>query len=197
MNRLVALLCVLGLLMPHFSSGVVLLTQQQALRQVFPDADEIRPDSRVLTVEKASEVKNRLGGKWTLYPHQPEFGERTEHDSVTFFFATRQGRRTGAARVESEPGKWGPTQYVIALDTAGRVTDVAVMSYVGQHGRPIATKRFLGQFIGKTVENPIEIGKDIDAVSGATMISRATAFAVKKVLALYATVYAADVKSGK
>jgi Na+-translocating ferredoxin:NAD+ oxidoreductase RnfG subunit len=72
------------------------------------------------------------------------------------------------------------------------------MSYVEQRGRPIATRRFLDQFLGKTAKSAITIGKDIDAVSGATISSRATAFAVKKVVVLYETFFlAATEKKGE
>jgi Na+-translocating ferredoxin:NAD+ oxidoreductase RnfG subunit len=96
--------------------------------------------------------------------------------------------------MEMQPGKWGPVHYIVALDLAGKVTDMAVMSYVEQRGRPISTKRFLSQFIGKTSKSALSVGKDVDAVSGATISSRATAFAVKKVIALYGTVYLAPEK---
>jgi Na+-translocating ferredoxin:NAD+ oxidoreductase RnfG subunit len=71
------------------------------------------------------------------------------------------------------------------------------MSYVEQRGRPIATRRFLDQFIGKTGKSAITAGKDIDAVSGATISSRATAFAVKKVVVLYETVFPPAPKKGE
>jgi len=71
------------------------------------------------------------------------------------------------------------------------------MSYVEQRGRPISTRRFLSQFIGKTSKNPIQVGKDVDAVSGATISSRASAFAVKKVIALYEAAYLAGAKEEK
>ncbi len=132
---------------------------------------------------------NGLGGKWTLYPAGSKSEQSTEYDSVVFFFASKKGQQTGVAMIEAQPGKWGHTHLIVALDTAGKVTNLAVMSYVEQHGRPIATRRFLNQFIGKTADNPIQVGKDVDAVSGATIISRAAAFAVKKVAVLYKTVY--------
>jgi electron transport complex protein RnfG len=102
------------------------------------------------------------------------------------------GYTAGVAVVEVQPGKWGPVTYIVALDAYGsKVVNLAVMSYTEKRGRPISTKRFLGQFTGKTAASPLTVGKDIDAVSGATISSRATAFAVKKVLLLYQTVYGA------
>jgi Na+-translocating ferredoxin:NAD+ oxidoreductase RnfG subunit len=173
------------------AAGVVLLNQDQALKQMFPDAGKVTPEVHVLTAEQAEAAKGQLGGKWTLYDAGSKAGAVTNSDSVTFFHATKDGKKTGVAVVEVQPGKWGPVKYIVALDQTGKVTNLAVMSYVEQRGRPIATRRFLDQFIGKTGKSAITAGKDIDAVSGATISSRATAFAVKKVIALYEAVYLA------
>jgi Na+-translocating ferredoxin:NAD+ oxidoreductase RnfG subunit len=177
--------------------GVVLLNQDQALKQMFPDAGKVTPEVHVLTAEQAEAAKGQLGGKWTLYDAGSKAGAVTNSDSVTFFHATKDGKKTGVAVVEVQPGKWGPVKYIVALDQTGKVTNLAVMSYVEQRGRPIATRRFLDQFIGKTGKSAITAGKDIDAVSGATISSRATAFAVKKVVVLYETVFPPAPKKGE
>jgi len=173
------------------ASGVVLLNQEQALKQMFPEPAKVTPEVVVLTAEQAEAAKAKLGGKWTLYDAGDKARAVTNSESLTFYVATRDGKKTGAALVEVQPGKWGPVKYIVALDLTGKVTNLSVMSYVEQRGRPIATRRFLDQFLGKTAKNPLSVGKDVDAVSGATISSRATAFAVKKVIVLYETVYLA------
>lgn len=170
--------------------GVVLLNDEAALKAMFGDAT-VTTETKKLSAEQLEAVKSALGDKWTLYQSGTKgkdegFGET---DPINFYFGTKDGKKTGVAVVEVQPGKWGPVKYIIALDPAGKVTNAAVMSYVEQRGRPISTKRFLSQFFGKTGKDPIMVGKDIDAVSGATISSRATAFAVKKVIVLYETVY--------
>ena len=188
-TSLMILSVLLAFVLVRPAAGVVLLNQDQALKQMFPDAAEVTPDVHVLTAEQAEAAKGQLGGKWTLYDAGGKAGAVTNSDSVTFFYATKDGKKTGVAVVEVQPGKWGPVKYIVALDLTGKVNNLAVMSYVEQRGRPIATRRFLDQFIGKTGKSAITAGKDIDAVSGATISSRATAFAVKKVVVLYETVF--------
>ena len=191
---LMILSVLLALVLVRPASGVVLLNQEQALKQMFADGMKVTPDVRLLTDGQVAAVKEQLGGKWTLYQAGSKSAEGTENDSVTFFFATKDGKPTGVALIEVQPGKWGPVKYIVALDKDGKVVNLAVMSYVEQRGRPISTRRFLGQFIGKTGKSPITVGKDVDAVSGATISSRATAFAVKKVIALYEIVCLAPEK---
>lgn len=186
---LMILSVILALVLVRPASGVVLLSQEQALKQMFPDAAKVSPEVHVLTAEQAEAAKAQLGGKWTLYQAGGKTEESKENDTVTFYFGMKDGKKTGTALIEVQPGKWGPVKYIVALDLTGKVTNLAVMSYVEQRGRPIATRRFLDQFVGKTGKGSITVGKDIDAVSGATISSRATAFAVKKVVVLYETVF--------
>jgi Na+-translocating ferredoxin:NAD+ oxidoreductase RnfG subunit len=188
---LMILSVLLALVLVRPAAGVVLLNQDQALKEMFPDAAKVTSEVHVFTTAQADSAKAQLGGKWTLYQAGAKTEESTENDSVTFYFGIKDGKKIGVALVEVQPGKWGPVKYIVALDLTGKVTNLAVMSYVEQRGRPIATRRFLGQFVGKTGKNAITIGKDIDAVSGATISSRATAFAVKKVVVLYDTFYLA------
>jgi Na+-translocating ferredoxin:NAD+ oxidoreductase RnfG subunit len=170
--------------------GVVLLTDDQALKTVFPDADKFTSEEKRLTADQLKAVKGQLGDKWTLYQAggAKSAGEE-ETLPVRFHFGNKAGKKTGVAVIEVQPGKWGPVKYVVGMDLTGKVTNVAVMSYVEQRGKPISTRRFLSQFFGKTAKSAVTIGKDIDAVSGATISSRASAFAVKKVIALYDVAY--------
>jgi Na+-translocating ferredoxin:NAD+ oxidoreductase RnfG subunit len=187
----------LALVLVRPAAGVVLLTQDQALKQMFPEPAKILPEWHVLTPAQAESTKVRLGGKWTLFKSLTKGEESKETDSLPFYFAMRDGKKTGVAFIEVQPGLWGPQKYIVALDLTGRVTNLAVMSYLGERCRPIATRRFLDQFIGKTGKSPITVGKDVDAVSGATISSRATAFAVKKVVVLYETVFPPAEKKGE
>ncbi|MBM3331295.1 FMN-binding protein [candidate division WOR-3 bacterium] len=173
------------------AGAVVLLNHDAALKAMFPDAGKVLPEATALTAEQIAAVKAVCGGKWTMYPAGAKTDDVAVNDTVTFYFGTKDGKKTGVAVMEMQPGKWGPVHYIVALDLTGKVTNMAVMSYVEQRGRPISTRRFLEQFIGKTSKSALSVGKDVDAVSGATISSRATAFAVKKAIALYEAVYLA------
>ncbi len=171
------------------AGAVVLLNHEAALKAMFPDADKIVTEEVSLTPDQVTAVKSHLGDKWTLYQAGGQSEEEKEADTAVFYFGTKAGEKTGVALIEVQPGKWGPVKFIVAMDLAGKVKDLAVMSYVEQRGRPISTKRFLGQFVGKTGKSQVTVGKDVDAISGATISSRATAFAIKKVIALYDAVY--------
>jgi Na+-translocating ferredoxin:NAD+ oxidoreductase RnfG subunit len=45
------------------------------------------------------------------------------------------------------------------------------------------------QYVGKTSRSTLQVGKDITGISGATISSRATTFAVTKAIVLYEELY--------
>jgi hypothetical protein len=70
----------------------------------------------------------------------------------------------------------------VVIDTDFRVLSATVLSYPSSRGRKIQSPRFTRQFRGKGPENPVRVGEDIDAVSGATSSSSAMARGVRRAI---------------
>ena len=83
MHRLITLL---GLFAPILAFGTVLLTQEQALKQMFPDADEVKPVSLLLAVDQVARVKGTA--------------RDTSHISARCQGATRLRREVPGARFQ-------------------------------------------------------------------------------------------------
>jgi len=77
-----------------------------------------------------------------------------------------------------------PITFAVGVKADGTVQDVQVMVYRETHGDEIRERRFRAQFSGKTLQQPLMVGKDVDAISGATISSHSAAYAVRKGLAL-------------
>lgn len=85
--------------------------------------------------------------------------------------------------VESEVvGRSGPFTIVVVLDKQLIVKQAAVVSYPWPRGREVAGRAFTSQFEGKSSEDAIEIGKDIDAITGATISCRAMSEGVREAI---------------
>lgn len=54
-------------------------------------------------------------------------------------------KKISVAIIEKQLGKWGPIQYIVALDMEGKISNLAVMSFVEKRGKPIAKRLFLKQ----------------------------------------------------
>lgn len=163
----------------------VLLTKEQALKQMFPEVDEIVTETKIVAPEDLNQLKDRMGGRLYLYQKGSKSKELSEKNEYTFYCGVKNGERIGVAVIEIQPGKWGPVKFIVALDMEGKVKNLAVMSFVEKRGRPIARRSFLKQFLGKGSKDTIKIHKDIRAITGATISSRSVTFTVRKVIALY------------
>jgi len=77
-----------------------------------------------------------------------------------------------------------PITFAVGVKQDGTLQDVQVMVYREPHGDEIRERRFRAQFTGKKLRDPLVVGKDIDAISGATISSNSAAYAARKGLAL-------------
>ena len=188
----ITFLCMLCICFSTNSNAVTLLTEEDALAEMFPDVDEVVSETVTLTAENLSAVKERLGGSLVHFQKGSQSADVAETAQITFHYGIKGGEKVRMAIIDVQPGKWGPVVFIVAIDTAtAKVQNMAVMSYVEKRGRPIARKNFLKQFIGKGSSDSISVrsGKgirvDIRAVSGATISSDAACFSAKKIIAIY------------
>ncbi|MCU4177421.1 FMN-binding protein [Marinilabiliaceae bacterium N1Y90] len=59
--------------------------------------------------------------------------------------------------------------YMVLFNDACNVVLVKVFNYQASHGHEVTAKGWLKQFIGYSVEDNLEVGKNIDSISGATI----------------------------
>ena len=59
--------------------------------------------------------------------------------------------------------------YFILFDSEKKVMLVRVFNYAATHGQEVSVKRWLDQFAGYVGAKPLRVGKEIDAISGATI----------------------------
>lgn len=168
------------------SHAVRLLSEEEALKQLFPTADRIVSDTVILSPAQAAKIKAKLGGNLVHYQSGSNSEKVSETTTYKYFVGIKGNEKIGVAIIDEQPGKWGPVEFIIEISpNPGKVMNLAVMAYSEKRGRPIARNNFLDQFIGKGSGNPITLQKDIRGVSGATISSDATCFAVKKALAIF------------
>jgi len=103
-------------------------------------------------------------------------------DSQTVYRVSRGGALLGFAEVRNVKGKEQPITYLVAVDSAGATRDVDILVYRESQGGEVAYDSWRKQFRGKTSGDPIEIGKDIRNISGATISSNAVTRSVRLAL---------------
>ena len=95
------------------------------------------------------------------------------------------GQLLGLVVLDHVIGKHLYIDYVVALDTAGRVKKVDILTYRESYGGEVRDSGWLGQFVGKGNGSSLHIGGDIRNISGATLSSLHVTEGVKRVLATY------------
>ena len=194
----VVIVCVIIGILSTSVYAVRLLSKKIALKKMLPEAEKIVEETRKLTKEEKENIKKNLGGMMVFYQPGSESEKVYERNEYIFYFGMKGDKKTGVAVIEKQPGKWGPVEYIIALDAkTAKVTDLAVMSYTERRGRPIARRNFLKQFVGKHNKDPIKVLKDIRGITGATISCVATCFAVKKISTMYEVLYLTENKKSK
>ncbi|HVR74928.1 MAG TPA: FAD:protein FMN transferase [Planctomycetota bacterium] len=155
----------------------VYMSEEEALRTIFPSAARVVREEVVLTVDERRAIEDVI---------EDRLGERafTVHAGVK-----EDGSLDGFAVVQAEIGKFKLFHFIVGVEPDVRVRRVAVLVYRESRGGEVASRRFLEQYHGKRAADPIRIQRDIINISGATMSVNSMNHGVKKVLALLDVVY--------
>lgn len=146
----------------QIGSVQVFLTVEQALARAFPRAAHFDIESVASLADDSARVY-------------------IARDST----ATLQGY----AVVDEEVGKYRPITFLVAADERLRVKDVAILVYRESRGGEVRRQRFLRQYRGKQVDDPIRLNRDIINVTGATLSVRALNTGVRRSLRLLQSAY--------
>ena len=131
----------------------VYITADEAVRNIFPG------------LERYEEKIHQLGSQ-----------------QAKVFTVFKNDEIAGWAVALDEMGKIKPITFLVGIDIQHRVLAVYILEYRDLFGADIKRKSFLRQFIGKTSKDALRLGRDIDAVTSATVSSKAATAAVKKAL---------------
>jgi transcriptional regulator of nitric oxide reductase len=89
----------------------------------------------------------------------------------------------GFAVVRNVRGKDQPITFLVAIDPADRLKDVDVLVYREPYGGEVAYDAWRRQFRGKSAADSLRVGREIRAISGATISVHAVTLGVKQLLA--------------
>ncbi len=150
----------------------VFLREPDAARALFGDGVRAERSTLELSAAELDELSRRVGRKVDAHPYP------------YLAVSAGSGQLLGWVFVLDVVGQSLPITFAVAVKAEGRVQDVQVMVYREPHGSEIRERRFRAQFAGKGADQPLLVGKDIDAISGATISSHSATYAVRKGLAL-------------
>jgi len=100
------------------------------------------------------------------------------------FTAKQREMLLGYGVIVEEIGKSLPITFIVGVRPDGKVAEVAVMAYREPYGGEVRYPRFLAQYAGKTLRDPLLPYRDIHNITGATLSCQSIGQGVRKALAL-------------
>ncbi len=112
-----------------------------------------------------------------------------ERDSgVKVFAGSLRGWKAddGYFFVDAVIGKHDLIDYAVALSAEGQVRQVEILEYREAYGGEVRNAHWRSQFVGRHHGNPVQIGRDIQNISGATLSCQHLTDGIRRLLATYA-----------
>lgn len=155
----------------------VYLTVEQALKEVFPQGERYITETVRWSAAELARARQVLN--------------RREVDAVheVVLVYDRKGQFTGYAVITEELGKYQPITFIVGVRPDFSVEKTAIMVYRESRGGEVRMPRFLYQYKGKKVDDPIRLNRDIINISGATISVRSVNAGVRKVLHVVTETY--------
>lgn len=166
----------LGEIFPLLAQQRVYLSEQQALKLVFPRSEQILAEDHDLTPEQERSIALSL---------RYRLASRTQR----VWRGVSGARTDGYAMVLNEIGKEQYITFITGVTPDFRVQRVALMVFRENRGWEVEDARFTNQFRGKTSSDRLIVGADINGITGATLSSQALCRGTKKALVICETLY--------
>lgn len=145
-------------------------TTESVLKSFFPDSEKVTYET-IVTARHTDTLRAQLDA----LPAKERY----------FVFVARTGEQIdGYAVIDTEMGQHRPITFGIKISPDGKVERTEVMAYREAYGEGIRHTRFRKQFLGKRSGDPLDLGHDISAVTGATISARSATRVVRRALVL-------------
>lgn len=166
----VRLLPIAALALPGSVHATVYLTVDQAQSAMFP-RQRLTPAFRQLQPGEIAAIKKASG----VAPLSKDLRAWRSQDGGWFI-------------VDRVIGKHEFITYAVALTPDGAVRSVEILEYRETYGGEIRNANWRQQFVGKRFGSPLQLGKDVKNISGATLSSRHVTDGVRRLVATWQVV---------
>lgn len=151
--------------------AVQYLKAEDAQKLMFPDA-AFTPANVTLSDEQKKAVEKLSGVSVRIPEHK-------------IWRAEKDGKLLGYFIVDEVWGKHELITYAVSISPQGKVRQVEVLDYRETHGFEVRHPRWRAQFIGKGLDENLQLDKSIKNITDATMSCRHITEGVRRLLALH------------
>lgn len=161
--------------------GKVFLTVEEALELAFGDARVVR-ERIFLTPDEAERIE--------------ELGSVDLSGRMVYAYrATRDGDPVGTAYFDNHKVRSMKETLMFVVDPADEIQRVEVLAFAEPLDY-LPRARWYGQFLGKGLDDELDLKRGIRSVTGATLTARATAEAARRSLAIHRVIGDRDRTAG-
>lgn len=160
------------MLIGHANTGdaQIFYGQQEAMALAFGAGAEVLTDPLYLTPEQIAEVEKVSHSK-------------LDTELFTFYSAERQGAVYAYAAIDSHTVRSQSESIMVVLNPRGEVTNVVLLAF-NEPPEYRMPDRWMALLAGKSMQQ-LALGQGVDAITGATLTSRAMVASVRRVKALF------------
>ena len=152
---------------PYVAYAEVYLTESQAASVLFPGI-LLKASWVELTPQEVKRIEKSSGGRVL----SPRVRIWTGPDGQTVM-------------IDRVLGKHEFINYAVAITPEGKVQGIEILDYQETYGYQIREQKWRAQFVGKSVQDPLKLDKDIVNISGATLSCAHITNGVRRVLRTY------------
>ena len=153
------------------ATAKVFVSQNQALREAFPDSTRIERKTHVVVGTDFTRIKDLTK-------------DERPAKVIVLHTAYRDDTLLGYAHIDVHNIRTKPEAFMVVLTPDGVVRSVRVLAF-HEPLDYLPTDRWYGQFAGKAREDRLRVGGDVHGVVGATLSAQAAADGVRRMLAYY------------
>ena len=106
----------------------------------------------------------------------------TKISNDNFFKLFKGTKHIGYAFVDKAPSKTAQFDYLVIFDVNLKVSHSKILIYREEYGGEIGSKRWLQQFLGKSIGDRVALDDNIDGIAGATISVRSMTHSMDNLL---------------
>ncbi|MBN1655687.1 MAG: FMN-binding protein [Deltaproteobacteria bacterium] len=180
----------LSCFLPSRAHAVQYMGLKEAIKYFLPQGSKVSKVDKTIPKDKLKVIEERFRLRST-----DDFKETLPAGPYTFYIGRDASGKASIYIVILEQ-YWRTCyhKYAIGIEPSGKIKEVIVVELNCRFAYPINRKSFLKQFAKKSAAPgkrvPVEVGHDVDAISGASVSSEVTAIVTRRALALYELFFA-------
>lgn len=115
---------------------------------------------------------------------ETETRQRFYGEFVYIYKINKEGKLKNIVIVDNVYGKSMPITFMVIFENDGKINYSGIIKYREQYGGGVQSDEWNEQFINKDSKSGYEVGKDISAISGATISANSVSRGIKKLAVL-------------